>query len=127
MKQIVLISFMLLFAATISAQKKPHCKSTTKKVMTYFEKKKYVEVNQLFSSSLQKTVSAEQLGQIWESVCKKGGGFVSFGEITETTYRSRPVNQVECQLKNEKQQMIINYTVDGEICGLFFQPISTQN
>jgi len=126
MKKIVFaLSLILIFVGGF-AQKKVNCIKLTKKVAVCLEKKQYDEIRKLFDPSLKETVSVSQLGQIWESVCKKGGGFIAFGVVTETKYNSHPVGHALCKLKNGNQNLIVNLNSAGEISGLFFQPADSK-
>ena len=104
------------------AQKKWSCISHTKKIVQLFEQNKFNEISKQFNASLKESVSTERLEQIWVGICKQGDGFLGFGEVSESTYNSRPVGRALCKLKNGNKNLVINYTSQGEICGLFFQP-----
>lgn len=121
MKKILLILLIILIGLGGQAQKKWSCIAATKKIVQQFEKNKFGEICLQFNASLKEVVDAQQLEQIWQSECKQGEGFLGFGTVSESSYNSRPVGRVLCKMKTGNKYLVINYTTQGQVSGLFFQ------
>jgi regulator of sigma D len=122
MKKLLLLIIILVSANILLAQKHAEEFQITHQVINDYVSGNTSEIYDRFDDTMKAAISLEKLGEIWPSLLKQCGGFISSGDSIAVENQGYVVVNQLIDFESTDLDIRIAFNNQKQISGLFFVP-----
>ncbi len=119
----LLLLMLIGLPSSAAVPPEPDLTASAHQVVDLMAKGDYPGVEARFAASVRPMVTAQRLGAAWQSILDDAGAFRSQGETRLERGTAGSAVYVTCTFDREVLLAKVVFTPEGELAGLFFQPV----